>query len=750
MDRIRLAKGSRARFLEAAGQAYQFGKGRLAVHTEVFGKKLFSRHFHCATCDAEYRDPSPALFSFNNPVGACPECKGFGRIISIDYRLAMPDLTKSIAGGVVKPWQTGHGVECQREMVAAAKQDGIPTDLPFNKLPKKARDWVTHGEPDYGKPGRTWPDAWYGVAGYFRWLESKAYKMHVRVLLSRYRSYTTCPACEGQRFKPDSLRFKLDPTGNGDRLTLSDFYRLPIRDAAGVINELADRLDLNRADALAPVLAEVRGRLDAMVRIGLGYLTLDRPTRTLSGGETQRVNLTACLGSKLVNMLYVLDEPSVGLHPRDTARLVGLLEKLRDLGNTLVVVEHETVIIRRADHVVDLGPERGERGGEIVYNGPGSRLAKCRASLTGAYLSSRKKLEPPPARKVTARTPRLSLAKFSRNNLNDFEVDIPLGRLVCVTGVSGSGKTTLIRDGLLPALLNKLGCAATDDAPSAKLTGWRTLKSVMMVDQSSLGRTPRSNPAVYIGAFDDIRKLFAASPEAKSLELPAGAFSFNAAQGQCGHCRGTGFEKIEMQFLSDVFIKCPECNGHRYRDHVLKAKLAPPSGARTAWNIADLLDATADAVIAFLDGYPDSRPAARARAKLQLLSDVGLGYLRLGQPVNTLSGGESQRLKLIRSLAEAHSKRTATGPTLYLFDEPTTGLHFDDIRLLARVLHRLVDEGHSVLVVEHNLDLIRQADWVIDLGPDAGDEGGQLVAQGPPSTLTKNKQSHTAKALRDA
>ncbi|MDC0277132.1 excinuclease ABC subunit UvrA, partial [bacterium] len=532
-DRIRLTKGSRARFLEASGQAYQFGKGHLAVHTEILAQQRFSRHFHCAACNAEYRDPSPSLFSFNNPVGACPECKGFGRIISIDYRLAMPDLTKSIAGGVVKPWQTGHGVECQREMMAAAKQDGIPTDLPFNNLPKKARDWVIHGEPNYGKPGRTWPDAWYGVAGYFRWLESKAYKMHVRVLLSRYRSYTTCPECEGQRFKPDSLRFKLDHTGTGDWLTLSDLYRLPIRDAAGVINELSDRLDLNRADALAPVLAEVRGRLDAMVRIGLGYLTLDRPTRTLSGGETQRVNLTACLGSKLVNMLYVLDEPSVGLHPRDTNRLVGLLENLRDLGNTLVVVEHETGIIRHADHVVDLGPERGERGGEIVYNGPGSRLAKCRASLTAAYLSGRKKLEPPPARAVTASTPRLRLAKFSRNNLSDFAVDIPLGRLVCVTGVSGSGKTTLIRDGLLPALRDKLG-GTPADAGLARLTGWRALESVMMVDQSSLGRTPRSNPAVYIGAFDDIRKLFAASPEARAFELPAGAFSFNSAQGQCG------------------------------------------------------------------------------------------------------------------------------------------------------------------------------------------------------------------------
>ncbi|MDP6794604.1 MAG: excinuclease ABC subunit UvrA [Verrucomicrobiota bacterium] len=747
-DRFRMTKECRTRFLESVDQAYQFGKGHLAIHSSALASQRFSRHFHCATCDLGYRDPSPSLFSFNNPIGACPECRGFGRIISIDYRLALPDVSLSIAGGVVKPWQTKTGAECQRDMMRAAKRDGIPTDVPFRQLPRKIQDWVINGEPDYGKPGRSWPNAWYGVAGYFRWLESKAYKMHVRVLLSRYRSYTTCPACEGQRFKPESLHFKLDPTGNGDGITLADFYRLPIRDAATVIDKLVARLNLNQSDALTPVLTEVQGRLDAMVRIGLGYLTLDRATRTLSGGETQRVNLTACLGSRLVNMLYVLDEPSVGLHPRDTGRLVGLLENLRDLGNTLIVVEHETGVIRRADHVVDLGPGRGESGGEIVFNGPGTRLTNCRTSVTAAYLSGRRQLEPPPARAVTARTPQLRLAKFTRNNLSDFAVDIPLGRLVCVTGVSGSGKTTLIREGLLPALLNKL-CDTPANGSSAKLTGWRTLKSVMMVDQSSLGRTPRSNPAVYIGAFDDIRKLFAASPEASTLQLPTGAFSFNSALGQCGHCRGTGFEKVEMQFLSDVFIKCPECNGRRYRDNVLEARLTPPQGARLVWNIADLLEATADEAIAFLDGYPGSRPADRARAKLQLLSDVGLGYLRLGQPVNTLSGGESQRLKLIRSLAEAQSKGTNIGPTLYLFDEPTTGLHFDDVRLLAKVLHRLVDESHSVIVVEHNLDLIRQADWVIDLGPDAGDEGGQLTAEGSPVTLAKIRHNHTARALRN-
>ena len=753
-DRVRLAKRSRARFLEAVEQAYQFGKGHLAVHSEGAAPQRFSRQFHCAACDIEYRDPSPSLFSFNNPIGACLECRGFGRIISIDYRLALPDLSLSIADGVVKPWQTKTGAECQRDMMRAAKRDGIPTDVPFRKLPRKIQGWVMHGEPDYGKPGRSWPNAWYGVAGYFRWLESKAYKMHVRVLLSRYRAYTECPACRGNRFKPESLRFRIDYTGSGDWLRLSEFYQLPIRDAAGVVNELAGRLNLSQGDALSPVLNEVQNRLNAMVEIGLGYLSLDRPTRTLSGGETQRVNLTACLGSKLVNMLYVLDEPSVGLHPRDTERLVLLLEKLRDLGNTLVVVEHETGVIRRADHVVDLGPGRGEHGGAIVFNGPGSALAKAKGSLTAEYLHDRKKMDAPPQRKVAKKAARLRLAKFTRNNLHEFEVAIPLGRFVCVTGVSGSGKTTLIRDGLLLALNEKMGGVAGADSNDeagdiggdshmGSLTGWRALEAVMLVAQSSLGRTPRSNPAVYIGAFDDIRKLYADSPEAKGRNLPAGAFSFNSAKGQCGYCRGTGFEKIEMQFLSDVFIKCPECNGRRYREHVLEARLTG-----RAWSIADLLEATADEVIEFLDDFPESRSAAKALAKLQLLSDVGLGYLRLGQPVNTLSGGESQRLKLVRSLAEAQGKRAVTGPTLFLFDEPTTGLHFDDVRLLSKVLHRLVDEGHSVVVVEHNLDLIRQADWVIDLGPDAGDEGGQIVAEGPPEVIARNRRSRTGKALR--
>ena len=758
-DRMSLTDATRSRFFEAVEQAYQFGKGHLQIHSDVLGTKVYSLNFHCAACDLKCQDPSPSLFSFNNPIGACVDCKGFGRIISIDYRLALPDLSLSISDGVVKPWQTKTGAECQRDLLRAAKREGVPTDVSFKKLSKKNKDWIIYGEPGYGEPGRSWPNAWYGVAGYFRWLESKSYKMHVRVLLSRYRAYTQCSGCEGHRFKPESLRFKLDYTGNGDWLTLSNFYRLPINSATEVINKLIERLNLNQSDALSPMLNEIQSRLNAMVEIGLGYLTLDRPTRTLSGGETQRVNLTTCLGSKLVNMLYVLDEPSVGLHPRDTDRLVTLLEKLRDLGNTLVVVEHEAGVIQRADHVVDLGPGSGERGGKIVFNGAGSNLAMQRESLTAAYLTGRKKLDSPPQRKTSSKTPRLQLLNFTQNNLNNFSVSIPIGRFVCVTGVSGSGKTTLIRDGLLPALNEKIdsedsGSKTIDelggsrsDLRLAKLYGWKLLKSVMMVDQSSLGRTPRSNPAVYIGAFDEIRKLFAFSPDAKTSELPAGAFSFNSAQGQCSYCRGTGFEKIEMQFLSDVFIKCPECNGLRYREHVLKVKLAPLVGKHPAWTIADLLESTADDVISFLMGFPGDRLATKSIAKLQLLSDVGLGYLRLGQPVNTLSGGESQRLKLVRSLAEAQGKRAASGPTLFLFDEPTTGLHFDDIRLLSGVLHRLVDEGHSVIVVEHNLDMIRQADWIIDLGPDAGDDGGQLVAEGPVEKIVKNKKSNTARAL---
>ena len=859
-DRLKLTPSNRARFIEACEQAYHFGKGKLTVFEcrpapesaspfTFHVARPFSNHLHCADCDLEYRDPSPALFSFNHPVGACPSCKGFGRTISIDYNLAVPDRSLTLAQGVVKPWRGGFSAECQEDLMEYAAKRRVPTKVPFHQLPQQWQDWVILGEPGYGQDKEhEWPHAWYGVKGYFRWLESKSYKMHVRVLLSRYRAYETCCSCQGDRFQPDALLFKvLSNTGakatpakpssdsqvpvSHSSLSLADFYRLPIRDAFRFIEELAARHRVKTTDPIGIVLNEVRSRLGYLVEVGLGYITLDRPTRSLSGGETERVSLTTCLGTRLVNTLFVLDEPSVGLHPRDTARLVTILQRLRDTGNTVVVVEHEAAVIRAADQVVDLGPGHGESGGHVVFQGPFAELLKAKQSLTGQYLSGRKTIEVLEQRPVTsgsrphaASGPKpleggtLTLQHASCHNLKDLTVEIPLKRFVCLTGVSGSGKTTLAREVLLPALDAKLKSqladsksddaedAAPDKAPatkedsapasatSASLTGWETINQVVLVDQSSLGKTPRSNPAVYTGAFDDIREVFAQSEVARQRGLNASAFSFNSAQGQCARCRGAGFEKIEMQFLSDVFIRCPECNGRRYREHILEVKvesrgsrvesqttapgrarkaLAPrPSSLDSPWSIADLLDATVDEAIIFLDGFPDSRPAQRAVASLRLLQEVGLGYLRVGQPINTLSGGESQRLKLVRHLAEAvaNPKSEIRNPkevrsaksdqrrdnglpsdlssTLFLFDEPTTGLHFDDVRVLLQVFQRLVNAGHSVLVIEHNLDVIKCADWIIDLGPDAGDEGGQIVAAGTPKQIAACAASHTGRALR--
>ena len=904
-DRLTPTEGHRARFMEACEQAYHFGKGKLAIRevhppSSILRPRLFSNRLHCAECDIEYREPSPALFSFNHPVGACPTCRGFGRIISINYHHAIPDTTKTLAQGVVKPWQSGQGAECQSDLLRVCKHFGIPTDVPFERLPKKWRDFVIEGEPDYGKDEEhEWPRAWYGVKGYFRWLESKAYKMHVRVLLSRYRAYTSCPDCQGKRFQPDTLLYRVLRPGPGARsqqsegknqtppagsdnaptdishdgsLSLADFYQLPIRDSLGFIDRLAERHPLQPNTPLGLVLNEVRSRLGYLDQVGLGYLTLDRPTRTLSGGETERVNLTTCLGTRLVNTLFVLDEPSLGLHPRDTERLVQILERLRDAGNTVVVVEHERSVMRAADQIVDLGPGSGASGGQVVFQGSFEEILRSEASLTGQYLSGGKQIEIPHRRTVNAAPatrlsryfqsggdrsdacvlndapmasahrrpacPGLRLTHATRHNLKDLNVEIPLGRFVCITGVSGSGKTTLVREVLLPALAANLRSDRADVKASdrlepeddarmeghdrvfgvpqgADLAGWEQLGQVVLVDQSILGKTPRSNSAVYIGAFDDIREFFAQSDSAKQRGLNASAFSFNSRLGQCERCRGAGFEKIEMQFLSDVFIRCPDCNGRRYRSHILEVKVSANSEGRgkgsgvrrseraagrgsrntrettrltrpvsNSFSIADLLDATVAEAVEFLSAFPESRPAQRAVESLKLLLEVGLAYLRLGQPINTLSGGESQRLKLVRHLAEVgaarqsqdpfsfsegvgervgetapyhSSSRSPDGPSslggsdrkpiLFLFDEPTTGLHFDDVRMLLMVFQRLVEAGHSVLVIEHNLEVIKCADWVIDLGPDAGDQGGLVIAEGTPEQIASHPQSHTGRAL---
>ena len=759
-DRVQLNAENRARFVEACEQAYHFGKGKLTIRRMGAEPEvaLFSNRVHCAQCDLEYPEPTPALFSFNHPIGACPACKGFGRVIAIDYGAAIPDHSKTLAGGAVKPFQTPSNAECQDELIKFGRRFSVPLDVPFRDLPQKWRDWVIEGDPLYGKDkAHEWPQAWYGVKGYFRWLESKAYKMHVRVLLSRYRIYKPCPDCQGTRFRPDALLYRLAG------LTLPEFYRLPVRQALQFVDALLSKgRSAKVSDPLSLALTEVRARLAYLDDAGLNYLSLDRLTRSLSGGETERVNLTTCLGSRLVNTLFVLDEPSVGLHPRDTGRLVRIVQQLRDAGNTVVVVEHEASVMRAADQIIELGPGHGEAGGHLVFQGPYQKILRDSKSLTGAYLSGRKKIEIPVRRPVVLKPQdTLMLHGANLHNLKNITLEIPLGRFVCMTGVSGSGKTTLVRDVLMPALLERLQntgsapVAESDDndsdniaesaVPPLVLEGWERLGGVVVVDQAPIGRTPRSNPAVYTGAFDDVREFFAQTDAAKQRGLGSSAFSFNSTQGQCQRCRGAGFEKIEMQFLSDIFIRCPECNGRRYRPHILEVTVPCPAGA---WSIADLLEATVDEAIQFLNGFLEIRAARKAAESLALLQELGLGYLRLGQPINTLSGGESQRLKLVKHLAQAHqaAKTACEKPVIFLFDEPTTGLHFDDVRVLLKVFQRLVNVGHSVLVIEHNIDVIKSADWVIDLGPEGGEEGGQIVAQGTPEFLAKSG-SHTGQAL---
>lgn len=753
-DRLSLRTENRARFVEACEQAYHFGKGRLLVYyPNESGRSLFSNRVHCAECDIAYREPSPALFSFNNPVGACSACKGFGRIISIDYRLAIPDRSLSIDDGVVRPWQTGTGAESQADLLKACKKKKINTKVPFQDLPADIQNWVIEGEPGYGKDSEhEWPRAWYGVKGYFRYLESKSYKMHVRVLLSRYRAYTTCPKCEGKRFQPDALLF----TVKG--LTLADVYQLPVNRALEFIESAAARFEARHAnDPFLVCLNEVRARLKYLIEAGLSYLTLDRPTRSLSGGETERVNLTTCLGSRLVNTLFVLDEPSVGLHARDTARLVSILKRLQSAGNTVVVVEHEPAVMRAASQIIDLGPGHGETGGQIVFQGTYESILRQNNSLTGAWLSGSRRGKARLPRPVAADSSKLVLTGATLHNLNDLSVEIPLGRFVCVTGVSGSGKSTLVREVLHPLLEARLKSPEKNEEEenedpeqtfvTARLTGAERLGRVVMVDQTALGRTPRSNPAVYIGAFEHLRDLFAESDAARRMALGPSSFSFNSRDGQCERCRGAGFEKIEMQFLSDVFVRCPDCQGKRFRPHILEAKLIAPKSGR-AWSVADLLDAPVEETITFLREFPESRAAQKALTALELLEQVGLGYLRAGQPINTLSGGESQRLKLVSFLAEFAAAKVTSKPTLFIFDEPTTGLHFEDVSILLEAFQRLVDAGHSLIVVEHNLQVVEAADWVLDLGPDAGENGGQLVFAGTPRELTRTN-TLTGRALAD-
>ncbi len=856
-DRMRIGTAEKARVMEALEAALLHGKGRVnvfvldpppAVAEDVglnpppagegrVGEGSQARHhpppqpspagggsglvwrysadLHCAACDITYSDPHPSSFSFNNPLGACETCRGFGRVIGVDLGLVIPDEGKTLGEGAIKPWQTASFKECQDDLKKYMTARNIPMDVPFRDLGPNDRRYVIEGDDTWRSWEKDANKKWYGVMRFFDWLESKAYKMHIRVLLSKYRAYTPCSACEGARLKPTSINFRLGSKANADAvlpatmrfsprhfkftrntlealpgLTIHDLMLLPIerlRQFFTTLDFAASGTVMDEAGEL--VLGEVRSRLGYLCDVGLGYLTLDRQSRSLSGGEVQRINLTTALGTSLTNTLFVLDEPSIGLHPRDMTRIIGVMQRLKGAGNTLVVVEHDPQIMFAADRLLDVGPGPGERGGNIIFDGAPRELASTRDSRTAAYLLGRERLHrkrrpvwPSPlvgegARRagegdVATRSGRpplpqplphegggeycITLTGARENNLKGIDVQFPLRGLVTVTGVSGSGKSTLVQDILVPALYKAKG--KTTDAPGTYdlLLGHQSIDDVVFVDQSPIGKSSRSNPASFVGAFDAIRAIYAKAALAVERGYTQGTFSFNAGNGRCPTCSGSGFEHVEMQFLSDVYLRCPDCDGTRFRAEVREVKVNDNS-------ISDVLTLTVSEAIAF---FADIKGGAEVLRTLQPLADVGLDYVRLGQPVPTLSGGEAQRLKLAGHLAESagpdggrpiamlprrikpEDPATPRGK-LFVFDEPTTGLHFDDIAKLLGAFDKLLDAGHSIVVIEHNLDVINASDWLIDLGPEGGDAGGEVLFTGTPDAIRRDPKSHTGKALND-
>jgi len=760
-DRLTLTPDARLRFLEAAEQALHFGQGQLHLFApaaagtsppsplQLVPAGHFSRGLHSPETGRTFRPASPALFSFNSPLGACPRCRGFGRVIEIDLNLAIPDRSLSIADGAIKAWQGETYGESQKDLLRFAKKASLPVHTPFADLSPAHQKLVLEGEPDYGQPGREWPHAWYGLKGFFSWLEKNTYKTHVRVFLSRYRAYNPCPDCHSTRLQPESLCWKW----RGQ--TLPDLYQLPVAELLDLITASPDApqrdgtrsltLDLptfdpsSSASSAHLALNSIRTRLRYLVQVGLGYLTLDRTSKTLSGGETMRVGLTSCLGTSLVDTLFVLDEPSVGLHPRDIDRLIGIIRTLVEAGNTVVVVEHDEAMIRAADHVLEIGPVPGAKGGHLIFQGDLPALLADPKSLTGAYLSGRHSIATPTTRRPighrsldlghSSPTAWLTFTGVNKHNLRDLTFRLPLHRFVALSGVSGSGKSTLLDKVIHQGLLAKRRQFTEDAAQIHAITGDEAFTEIVLVDQSPLSRTPRSNPALYTEAWDLIRDLYAKTPAAQAAGYSSSSFSFNAGDGRCDHCQGLGYEKVEMQFLSDVFVPCPVCEGCRFKPEVLAVTHREKS-------IADLLaTSVADALVHFA-----AEPAIRSR--LAVLDEVGLGYLTLGQPLNTLSGGEAQRLKLVKYLGGHTSSTLANsglqpGGALLLLDEPTTGLHRHDVARLLHVLQSLVDRGHSLIVIEHNLDVLKAADWLIEVGPEAGAGGGCIVAEGTPEEVAR-------------
>src|SRR3954452_24385392 len=718
VDRVKIDGDLRARLTDSIETAYTEGGGAaFAIQIAPEGTDgdattiRFSERFECRECGIPYELPQPRLFSFNNPFGACPLCHGFGNIIELDMDLVVPDATKSIQQNAIEPWSKPHYRAQLAELKRVAKKR-VRLDVPWSALDEDEKRFVIEGD----------GGGWEGVKGFFRWLERKKYKVHVRVFLSRYRGYLTCPECGGARLRREARDVRV-----GER-TIDVVCGLPVKEA----DAFCASLELSEKDSAVAdkVLREIRKRLGFLRDVGLDYLTLDRLSSTLSGGESQRINLATSLGSALVDTLYVLDEPSIGLHSRDNERLIKILRQLRDQGNTVLVVEHDADMIKVADTVVDMGRGAGEQGGRVIFSGPLRDLLPEPRSLTAKYLRDELAIPVPPVRRRPSNQ-RLRVLGASEHNLKNIDVEVPLGMLTCVTGVSGSGKSTFVHDVLYAALKRAKGDWDRRVGTHRKLEGAEFVTDVVLVDQAPIGRTPRSNPVTYLKAFDPIRELFAATKDARSRGLTASHFSFNVPGGRCEACEGEGEVKVEMQFLADVFVPCDQCDGKRFKPQVLEVKYR-------GRGVDQVLDLTVREALTFFSTSP------KVLRRLQVLDEIGLGYLRLGQPATTLSGGEAQRIKIAAHLSSHTGDRV-----LYILDEPTTGLHFDDIAKLLAAFRKLLEAGHSLLVIEHNLDVIKTADWIVDLGPEGGEEGGHLVAVGTPEQVAKDAASHTGRYLRD-
>jgi excinuclease ABC subunit A len=712
VDRVKVDADVQARLTDSIETAYQEGGGAaFAIEADSGQTHRFSERFECRECNLQYEVPQPRLFSFNNPFGACPLCHGFGNIIELDMALVVPDPSKSIQQNAIEPWSKPHYRAQLVELKRVAKKR-VRLDVPWSALDEDEKRFVIDGD----------GASWEGVKGFFRWLERKKYKVHVRVFLSRYRGYLTCPECAGARLRREARDVRV-----GSR-TIDAVCALTVREAQRFFQDL--RLSDKDAAVADKVLREIQRRLGFLRDVGLDYLTLDRLSSTLSGGESQRINLATSLGSALVDTLYVLDEPSIGLHSRDNERLIAILRQLRDQGNTVLVVEHDADMIRVADTVVDMGLGAGEQGGRVIFSGPLEKLLHEPRSLTAKYLRDELAI-PVPASRRRPTNQRLRVLGAAEHNLKDVDIEIPLGMLTCVTGVSGSGKSTFVHDVLYAALKRAKGDWDRRIGTHRKLEGAEFVTDVVLVDQAPIGRTPRSNPVTYLKAFDPIRELFASTKDARTRGLTASHFSFNVPGGRCEACEGEGEVKVEMQFLADVFVPCEVCEGKRFKPQVLEVKYR-------GRGVDQVLDMTVREALTFFSTSP------KVLRRLQVLDEIGLGYLRLGQPATTLSGGEAQRIKIAAHLS------TQTGDrVLYILDEPTTGLHFDDIAKLLAAFKKLLQAGHSLLVIEHNLDVVKTADWIVDLGPEGGEEGGRVVATGTPEQVAQIEASHTGRYLRD-